>query len=81
MLFYNKTTQDILCKNELENLAKSNSNKFKLINILTRAEPDWKGRTGAIDDQSLNELIEPSNLKKPYFCICGPKGFTDKTIE
>ena len=54
--------------------------KFKLINILTRAESDWKGRTGAIDNQSLNELIEPSNLKKPYFCICGPKGFTDKTI-
>ena len=55
MLFYNKTIKDILWKSELDSLAKSNAKKFKLTHILTRPEPEWTGKTGAIDTTSLKE--------------------------
>ncbi|CAF0714785.1 unnamed protein product [Brachionus calyciflorus] len=79
MLFFNKTEKDIILNNDLNEISKKYS-KFKLHNILSDADSSWKGKTGRIREELLDELIG-KKLKNPYFCICGPKPFTELASE
>lgn len=69
-LFYGcRTEEDIAFKNELEELAKENSN-LKVIFVLSQASPEWKGATGYITAEMVQK--ELPDFKETVFYACGP---------
>ena len=56
-LFSNKTKDDILCKDQLDELAKINPDNFKLFHTLTRHDEGkhgaWDGLTGRVSWEML----------------------------
>ena len=57
LLFGNRSEDDILLKNELDEFARKYPNKFKIICIIDKAnKPDeWKGYTGYVTKEILQE--------------------------
>lgn len=71
LLFANQTEQDILLRDELENLAASNSDRFKLWYTVDRESDNWKYSKGFINEDMLREHMPPPS-DDVLICICGP---------
>jgi len=71
LLFANQTEQDILLRDELEQLAASNSDRFKLWYTIDRASEEWKYSKGFINETMLSEHMPPPG-DDTLICICGP---------
>jgi cytochrome-b5 reductase len=75
LLYANQTEDDILCRKELEQMAKDHSNKFKIHYTVDRppADGSWKGSTGFITKEMIeaNCLFNGSSKKTQVF-MCGP---------
>jgi ferredoxin-NADP reductase len=69
-LFYGcRTEEDLAFRKELEELSQKNRN-FKVIFVLSQASPSWKGATGHITAEMVqNELPD---FKDTMFYACGP---------
>jgi len=68
MLYSNKTENEIVFKDELDEIQKMNPN-IVIKNVLTR-EPEWKGLKGHIDADMIKAQIP--DYKERVFYICGP---------
>lgn len=68
MLYSNKTEDEIVFKDELEEMQKADPNVV-IKHVLTR-EPDWKGLKGHVDANMIKEQIP--DYKERIFYICGP---------
>lgn len=68
MLYSNKAEEEIVFRDELEEMQKSDAN-IVIKNVLTR-EPDWKGLKGHIDSDMIKSQIP--DYKERVFYICGP---------
>jgi ferredoxin-NADP reductase/DMSO/TMAO reductase YedYZ heme-binding membrane subunit len=78
-LYCAKTPQDIIFRQELEDLQKRFSNLHLQV-TLSRAEgTDWTGRTGRITAEMLTQTI-PNLAKQPVY-ICGPDSMMQATIS
>jgi cytochrome-b5 reductase len=71
LLFANQTEQDILLRDELEQLAASNSDRFRLWYTVDRESDDWKYSKGFISEDMLKEHMPPPS-DDVLICICGP---------
>jgi cytochrome-b5 reductase len=71
LLFANQTEQDILLRDELEQLAATNSDRFKLWYTVDRESEEWKYSKGFINDTMLKEHMPPPG-DDVLICICGP---------
>jgi ferredoxin-NADP reductase len=71
LLYGNNTAQDIAFKEEFEILQKQNKN-LKIIHVLNKPPPEWKGYTGFIDSNTIKKEI--TDYKKRLFYTCGPPG-------
>ena len=71
LLFANQTEQDILLREELEQLAASNRDQFKLWYTIDRANDEWKYSKGFINETMLQEHMPPPD-DNVLICICGP---------
>jgi cytochrome-b5 reductase len=71
LLFANQTEQDILLRDELELLAASNSDRFKLWYTVDRESEEWKYSKGFINEAMLSEHMPPPG-DDTLICICGP---------
>ncbi|CAF0726697.1 unnamed protein product [Rotaria sordida] len=71
LLFANQTEQDILLREELELLAASNSDRFKLWYSVDRESEEWKYSKGFINEDMLREHMPPPG-DDVLICICGP---------
>ena len=79
--FYSvRTPHDIIYRDELEKIKKSNKN-FDYVITVTRpnAEHNWKGRIERIDMDLLKQNIE--DVENSIYFLCGPKGFVHSLIE
>ncbi len=77
-LYCAKSPQDIIFRQELENLQSRFPNLHLLV-TLTRAEAtEWAGRKGRITGELLRQAI-PNLAARPVF-ICGPASMMDPTI-
>ncbi|MBU2634103.1 MAG: xylene monooxygenase [Nanoarchaeota archaeon] len=75
LLFSNKSEQDIIYKEELENLKE----KFTIINTLTNdIPPNWKDETGRINKSMISKYVKDF---KNTFYICGPPTFTHSMLS
>jgi predicted ferric reductase len=75
LLYTNKTSQDILFKDEFAALSHSG---LRSIDILTN-EPAFEGEKGRIDEEKLHRLV-PDLLSREVW-ICGPKQFIDSMMK
>ncbi len=69
-LFYGcSTPDDVVFREEFEELAKTNKN-LKLVFTVSRPTPNWKGKTGRINDDMIK--MELPDFKEYIFYACGP---------
>lgn len=78
-LFSNKTKEDILCKELLDDLCRSNPDTFKLFHTLTRHDEAqhgaWGGLTGRVSADMLKQCGFPQPADGVYIATCGPAQF------
>lgn len=71
LLFANQTEQDILLREDLEDIAEKNADRFKLWYTLDRPPEDWKYSSGFISaDMIKNHLPPPGDHTQ--ILMCGP---------
>ncbi|QIX01018.1 hypothetical protein AMS68_006535 [Peltaster fructicola] len=71
----NRLLEDILCKAELDGLAKDNDHKSKLLYTLTKAPADWTGLVGRIAKPLLEQEAHVKNYDRDstLILLCGPE--------
>lgn len=75
LLYANQTEEDILCRKELEAMAKEHPDKLKIHYTLDRPPTDgsWKGSSGFITKEMIEEnCIFNGSAKKTQVFMCGP---------
>jgi nitrate reductase (NAD(P)H) len=74
----NRLFEDILCKEELEILAKDNGHRCTILHTLTKAPEDWAGLRGRIT----GELVKSNSSRTDdaLALICGPEAM-EKTMH
>ncbi|NXC68783.1 NB5R4 reductase, partial [Anhinga anhinga] len=81
LIFFNKTEDDILWRNQLEQLALKDE-RFEVQFILSQPTKDWVGKQGKISSSLLSEFVKRSRKNsKVLICICGPTPFTEQGVQ
>ncbi|NXU35863.1 NB5R4 reductase, partial [Drymodes brunneopygia] len=81
LIFFNKTEDDILWRNQLEQLALKDE-RFEVQFILSQPSKDWVGKQGNISSSLLSEFVKRSRRdSKVLICICGPAPFTEQGVQ
>jgi ferredoxin-NADP reductase len=76
LLYSARTREDVIYREELEDLARSDP-RFTLRMTLTRdSAPGWSGRVGRIDLPAVQALLEGLGGVVDNF-VCGPDGFVE----
>ncbi|KAK7603504.1 hypothetical protein V9T40_003503 [Parthenolecanium corni] len=79
LVFFNKTEEDIIWKNEFDTLS-SDESRFEVTYILSNPSPNWKGLTGLVSALIIKPiLIQP--VEENFVCICGPNLFTELCVS
>ncbi|XP_059480846.1 NADH-cytochrome b5 reductase 2 [Neocloeon triangulifer] len=71
LIFANQTEDDILLRNELEQVAKEHPNQFKLWFTVDRASDSWKYSTGFVSAEMIQEHLFPPSSDN-LVLMCGP---------
>lgn len=71
LIYANKTEDDILCRDLLDDLARNSKGRFKLFYTLDFPPPNWKGKTGFITEQMIKECLPPVS-DDALVLMCGP---------
>lgn len=74
LLFFNKTLNDIWCKDKLDELS---DERFKVKYILSEPENEWTGKRGKIRKELIEEIIKEFS----FALICGPKAFSLESLK
>ncbi|NXP32488.1 NB5R4 reductase, partial [Leiothrix lutea] len=81
LIFFNKTEDDILWRNQLEQLALKDE-RFEVQFILSQPSKEWIGKQGKISSSLLSEFVKRSRRdSKVLICICGPAPFTEQGVQ
>ncbi|XP_030054998.1 cytochrome b5 reductase 4 [Microcaecilia unicolor] len=81
LMFFNRREDDILWKEQLEQLAFTNE-RFEVQFILSEPTDDWTGKRGNISIPLLTEFLKRSHEEsRRLICICGPTTFTEQGIR
>ncbi|NXD81328.1 NB5R4 reductase, partial [Halcyon senegalensis] len=81
LIFFNKTEDDILWRNQLEQLALKDE-RFEVHFVLSQPTKDWVGKQGKISSSLLSEFVKRSRKdSKILICICGPTPFTEQGVQ
>ncbi|XP_053143113.1 cytochrome b5 reductase 4 isoform X2 [Hemicordylus capensis] len=81
LMFFNKTEDDILWRNQLKQLA-LNDARFDVEFILSKPNKEWTGKQGNISSSLLSEFVKRSKCdSKILICICGPLPFMEQGIQ
>jgi ferredoxin-NADP reductase len=78
LLYSNRYEDEIVFKNELEEMQRQNKNLL-VVNTITRPSDKWKGLTGRINREMIEKVIP--DYKKRIFFICGPPEMAKAIIE
>lgn len=69
----NRAEQDILCRTDLDSLAKANPHKYRLVHTLTKGEDTWTGRRGRMNKELFEDEVGPPKSSDEMVLICGPE--------
>ncbi|KAJ6145741.1 nitrate reductase (NADPH) niaD or niiA-Penicillium chrysogenum [Penicillium chermesinum] len=76
----NRLEEDILCRAELDDYAKLDSQKCALVHTLTKASDSWAGRRGRISEELLTEYVTPDPNGESMVILCGPEAM-EKSVK
>ncbi|THD25107.1 NADH-cytochrome b5 reductase [Fasciola hepatica] len=71
LIFANNTEDDILLRDELENLRDKYPDQFKLWYTLVQAPSEWTYSTGYVDEKMISEHLYPPS-DNSLVLLCGP---------
>ena len=84
MLYSNKSKDDILLENELNELQLKNPDNLRIYHTLTRhsdeSQGPWEGLRGRVTDEMLKQCRFPEPSEETLIVYCGPAAF-NKTVE
>ncbi|XP_056421991.1 cytochrome b5 reductase 4 [Hyla sarda] len=81
LIFFNKTEDDILWKEQLEKLCLLDK-RFDTQFILSEPSESWVGHKGQISSSLLLEALSRSKEDSSVFiCVCGPNDFVDQGLR
>jgi nitrate reductase (NAD(P)H) len=69
----NRLLEDILCKEELDDLSSGNGHRCKILHTLTGAPAEWQGLRGRITGKLVEEHCLQDKHKETLVLICGPE--------
>ncbi|WEW59680.1 nitrate reductase [Emydomyces testavorans] len=75
----NKTEDDILLREEMQELMNEHPDQFKIDYILSEPGPDWKGEKGFVTEEHLKKYCYPPE-KENVALICGPPTMIAKAV-
>uniref|UniRef100_A0A914WMX5 Cytochrome-b5 reductase n=1 Tax=Plectus sambesii TaxID=2011161 RepID=A0A914WMX5_9BILA len=79
LLMFNKTKQDIACKEQLEEL--ESLKLLEVVHVLSQqGDSDWAGLRGRVTKALLKDHL-PSPGDRTFICVCGPDPFTQATVQ
>lgn len=78
LIFANRTENDILQKEELEEFA--NDRRFKVTYILSRPSESWTGHTGYITTELVKSIF-PSPSSESVVLLCGPPKMVNEACK
>jgi ferredoxin-NADP reductase len=80
LLYSSRSLEDVIYRDELEAMAKHDSN-LQVVHTLTRTQPEgWSGQRGRIDMKLLAD-ISPAPSAKPRTFVCGPTSFVENVSD
>jgi len=71
LLYANKTVDDILCREILDDLAMKSQGRFKVYYTVDFPPPNWNGKTGFITQDMIKECL-PAPSDDTVVLMCGP---------
>jgi ferredoxin-NADP reductase len=76
LLYQNRNFQNIIFKDELENVMAHSSSRFTLDHILSKSDDHWMGRKGRTDKETVKDFmaLQKSDGQTIHF-LCGPTEF------
>jgi ring-1,2-phenylacetyl-CoA epoxidase subunit PaaE len=81
LLYGNRNQNSIIFKNNLEELQKQYTNRFRVIHVLSQPTPGWSGLTGRLNKslaiKLINELPKLDVYRTDYY-LCGPVGMMEE---
>jgi len=85
LLFSNHTEDDVLCKEDLDALAKQNPTRFKVwytvTNLTKPPSSQWKYSKGRVDAAMIKEHMPAPSPGQTYMILCGPPGFCKEAVH
>ena len=78
LLYSSRFDDDIIFKNELEEMQRVNNN-LKVVHTLTQSSENWKGLIGRIDKEMVQKII-PDYVDRVFY-ICGPSKMVEAMVE
>lgn len=84
LLYCSRTEDQIIFKDQLDQLAAKYVGRFELVHILSQASPQWKGITGRITKELINQYVQAAEAESTFdseYFVCGPEGIMDQAGE
>ncbi|ORY58067.1 uncharacterized protein BCR38DRAFT_460916 [Pseudomassariella vexata] len=82
----NRVEEDILCKKEMDDMVLGQEHRCRLLYVLTKPGPDWKGLKGRMGKELFEREVEPRRPPKEgehgeMVLICGPEAMQKSVHE
>ena len=71
LLYANRRRQDMVFREELEQIAAGDLPRLKIVHVLSEPEADWSGERGYVDRGRLEKHMGEGYAGKVYY-VCGP---------
>lgn len=79
LLDANKTEEDILLREQLDDLEREHPDQFKVTHVLSHADDSWKGERGYVNKEQLKKYCFPAK-KTNLALVCGPPAMITKAV-
>ena len=77
LIFANTTEEDILFKDELDNLQKEHPERFNVHYVLEKPPQGWTGHTGYVTEELAKDLLPKPDFESSIIFVCGPPPFME----
>ncbi|KAJ3561966.1 hypothetical protein NP233_g9866 [Leucocoprinus birnbaumii] len=72
LIYANVNQEDILLRDDLEELASKHGEQFKVYYVLNNPPPNWKGGVGFVTKDHIKEHLQNPNTTNSKMLLCGP---------
>lgn len=72
LIYANVNQEDILLKDDLEELSRLHGDRFKIFFVLNNPPPGWKGGVGFVTKDHIKQHLQNPNETNSKLLICGP---------